>query len=110
MKKIHVVTILLFCVASLAIAGCTTIASRTNMLTGERIKSETSGALGYSPNDLTILSRRTEGANTYVILKANDGKEFTCIINGGNLLSMGMTNPPMCSKKGEPIKTNPFQR
>ncbi|MGA2107913.1 MAG: hypothetical protein ABSH25_09755 [Syntrophorhabdales bacterium] len=110
MKKVHVIAILSLCVASLAITGCATIAGSTNMLTDERIKSETSGALGYSPNDLTIVSRRTEGVNTYVNLKANDGKEFTCVINGGNLFTMGVTNPPMCSTKGEPIKTDPFQR
>ena len=94
----------------LSIAGCTTIATSTNMLTDEKIKSETGGALGFSPNQLTILDRRTEGVNTYVQLKANTGQEFNCIINGGNLLSMGIVNPPMCSKKGEPINTNPFSK
>lgn len=98
-------------VASLfGLAGCATIAGSTNMLTDDKIKSDTSGALGYSPNELTITSRRTEGTNTYVNLKANDGKQFSCIINGGNALSFGMTNPPMCNKKGEPINANPFQR
>ena len=96
--------------ASFVFTGCATIAGSTNTLTDERIMSETSGALGYAPNELTLVNRRTEGTNTYASLKANDGKEFTCIINGGNLLTMGMSNPPMCSKKGEPINTNPFQR
>ena len=94
----------------LSIVGCTTIANKTNTLTDDRIKSETGGALGLSPNQLSIVDRRTEGVNTYVQLKANTGQEFSCIINGGNLLSFGMVNPPMCSKKGEPIKTNPFSR
>lgn len=97
------------CLASLLIAGCSSIASGTNTLTDDRIKSETSGALGYSPEDLTIVSRRTEGVNTYVALQTRDKNEFNCIINGGNLLSFGMTNPPMCSRKGEPIKAMPFQ-
>lgn len=100
--------IVLIAAASLFFTGCAAIAGKTNTLTDERIKSETSGALGYSPSDISIVSRRTEGVNTYVNLKANDGKEFTCIVNGGNLLSMGMTNPPMCSKKGEPIKAGLF--
>ncbi len=93
----------------LGIAGCSTIASSTNVLTDEKIKSQSAGALGYEPSELSIVSRRTEGTNTYVNLKATDKKEFTCVINGGNLLSMGMTNPPMCSKKGEPVKTTPFR-
>ena len=91
-------------------SGCTSFATSTNTLSDERIRSETSGALGYSPDELSIISRRTEGVNTYVNLKAKDRKEFTCIINGGNLLSFGMTNPPMCNKKGEPVRANPFQR
>lgn len=96
--------------AAAMLTGCASLATGTNMLSDERIKSESSGALGYSPDELNIVSRRTEGVNTYVNLKAKDGKEFTCIINGGNLLSMGLTNPPMCNKKGEPVKANPFQR
>jgi hypothetical protein len=80
------------------------------MLSDERIKSETGGVLGLSPSQLTIVDRRTEGTNTYVQLKAKTGQEFNCIINGGNLLSMGLVNPPMCSKKGEPIKASPFSK
>lgn len=97
------------CVISLALNGCASIAGSTNTLTDDKIKSQTSGVLGYSPDDLTITSRRTEGTNTYVNLQVKDKKEFTCVINGGNLLTFGMTNPPICSKKGEPMNPNPFQ-
>jgi hypothetical protein len=94
----------------LSMTGCSTIAASTNTLTDDRIKSETGGALGFSPDQMTIVNRRTEGLNTYVQLKANTGQEFNCTISGGNLLSFGMVNPPLCSKKGEPIRTNPFSR
>ena len=98
-------------VASMLFSGCASIAgSSTKMLSDDRIKSESSGALGYAPEDLTLLSRRTEGLNTYASLKSRDGKEFNCIINGGNWLSMGLTNPPMCNAKGQPIKIAPFQK
>ena len=93
----------------MAVSGCSTIASSTNILTDDKIKSQSAGALGYESSELSIVSRRTEGTNTYVNLKATDKREFTCVINGGNLLSMGMTNPPMCSKKGDPVKANPFR-
>jgi hypothetical protein len=102
--------LLSICTALASISGCAAIAGSTNMLTDEKIKSDTSGALGYSPDDLTITSRRTEGVNTYVNLKAKDRREFTCILNGGNLLTMGIVNPPMCNKKGQPIQTNSFRR
>jgi len=80
------------------------------MLDDEKIKSNTAGVLGYSPGDLAIIDRRTEGTNTYVSLTANDGKQFNCVINGGNLLTMGIVNPPACAPKGQPINANPFQR
>jgi len=108
MKKNLIATSLFASLTGLT--ACTSIATSTNMLTDDRIKSETGGALGYTPADLTITSRRTEGVNTYVNLQAKDRKEFTCIVNGGNLLSMGLTNPPVCNKKGEPIQASPFQR
>lgn len=96
--------------ACLVLAGCASIAESTNSLSDDRIRSETAGTLGYAPADLTITSRRTEGTNTYVTLKASDGKEFACTLNGGNLLSGGIVNPPLCGKKGEPVNANPFQR
>lgn len=96
--------------AAASLFGCSTIAEKTNMLTDEKILSSTSGSLGYSTNDLTIMDRRVDGTNTYVNLKAKDKKEFTCVINGGNALTMGLTNPPMCGRKGSQINTNPFQK
>jgi hypothetical protein len=84
---------------SIFITGCSTVASSTNMLSDDKIKSETAGTLGVSPSQLTILNRRTEGTNTYVVLKSSNGQEHACTINGGNLLSFGMVNPPVCNKK-----------
>jgi hypothetical protein len=109
-QKIMKITLIAFsiCAAFVSISGCSTIAERTNMLTDDQIKSQTAGALGYSPTDLSITSRRTEGVNTYVNLIATNHKEYTCILNGGNLLTMGMTNPPQCAKRGEPINGNPL--
>lgn len=83
----------------LTLAGCSTIAEKTTVISDENLVSQSAGALGYSPKDLTITSRRTEGTNTYVDLKAKDKKEFTCIINGGNILTFGVTNPPQCNRK-----------
>ncbi len=83
----------------IVLSGCATVAENTTVISDERLVSQSAGALGYSPSDLTITSRRTEGVNTYVDLKAKDKKEFTCVINGGNLFSFGMTNPPQCNRK-----------
>lgn len=90
------------------LAGCNSLASSTNTLNDERIKSISGGALGYSPEELTLVNRRTEGTNTFATLKTRENKEFVCIINGGNIMTFGMTNPPQCAKKGEPINGMPF--
>lgn len=92
-------------ISGILLGGCA-----STILSNERITSETAGALGVSPEELTIQNRRTEMTNTYYTAKTKTGKEYTCIINGGNILTAGMINPPMCSKKGEPLKTNPFQK
>ncbi|MAF04982.1 hypothetical protein E2K99_07475 [Herbaspirillum huttiense] len=89
-----------------SVAGCDTIAEKTNILSDEKIKSQAAGNLGYSPSDLTIISRRTDGTNTFVNVVTNDRKEFSCIINGGNLLTMGMSNPAACTPKGQASKAS----
>ena len=94
--------------AILVISGCASIAEKTNNLSDDSIKSSTSGILGYQATDLTITDRHTDGTNTYVNLIASNKKEFTCVINGGNLLTFGIVNPPQCVKKGDPINVSPF--
>lgn len=92
------------------LSGCTTLAGKTNTLSDERIISESAGALGLDPAKVTLVSRTTSGTNTYAILRAN-GTEYACTINGGNLLTFGMTNPPSCGKPGEPRSSGaPFER
>ncbi|MDR7333072.1 hypothetical protein [Roseateles asaccharophilus] len=85
--------------ALLTLGGCSSIAQSTNNLSDERLKSEAAGALGLQPSQLTLLNRRTEGTNTFYAVKGQDGKEYSCTLNGGNLLSFGMTNPPSCNRK-----------
>jgi hypothetical protein len=102
--------IIVIAVLTSSASGCSTIASSTNMLTDQRIKAETSGALGLEPAQVTILKRRTEGTSTYVNLLASNNQEYTCVIDGGDLLTMGMTNAPQCSKKGDPIPVNRLSR
>ncbi|WP_240430535.1 hypothetical protein [Serratia marcescens] len=104
MKKYRVLLMFSF----LSLAGCNAIAEKTNMLSDENIKSQAAGSLGYSPSDVTVTSKRTDGTNTYVVITTPDKKEFSCIINGGNLLTLGMTNPPACAPKGQSVKATPL--
>lgn len=89
------------------LAACGTIAENTNNLSDDSIAHQTAGVLGYAPSDLTVVSRRTSGVNTYVEIRADDGQSFNCIVNGGNLLSLGLTNSPSCAPKGQPVQSGP---
>lgn len=84
--------------SAVLLTGCSAIASKTNSLSDERIVSLSAGTIGVSPGDLSLIDRRTEGVNTYARVKTKAGVSYACTINGGNLLSFGMTNPPVCNR------------
>lgn len=92
-KRATVLALALSCMA------CTTLAEKSNFLSDERLIAESAGALGVAPGELKLQSRTTSGTNTYAVLRGKDGKEYSCTVNGGNLLSFGMVNPPTCQRK-----------
>ena len=71
-----------------ALTGCA-----TTFLSDDKIQSNTAGVIGVNPNELSIENRRTEMTNTYYIAKTKSGAEYSCVINGGNALTLGMVNP-----------------
>lgn len=83
----------------LQVAACSTVAEKSNMLSDDRVIAESAGTLGVPPAELKLVSRHTSGTNTYAVLRGRDGREHSCTINGGNFLSFGMTNPPVCQRK-----------
>lgn len=83
----------------LPLVACSSLAEKSNMLSDERVIAESAGALGLAPAELSLQSRHTSGTNTYAVLRSRAGKEYSCTINGGNLLSFGMSNPPSCQRK-----------
>lgn len=78
------------------LCGCAAIAEKTNFMSDGDVKSKVAGTLGRAPDDITLISRRTEGTNTYAVVRTRDKKEYACTLDGGNLLSAGMVNPPSC--------------
>ena len=69
----------------------------TKLLTPDsRIARETAGILGVSPEQVTITDRRGAGTNTYYVAHVGRRK-WGCVINGGNLMTIGMVNPPSCT-------------
>ncbi|MFC3148291.1 hypothetical protein [Piscinibacterium candidicorallinum] len=83
----------------LPVLGCGTVAEKTNLLSDERVVSESAGVLGVPAGELKLVSRTASGTNTYAVLRGKDGKEYSCTVNGGNLLTLGMVNPPICQRK-----------
>ena len=81
------------------LSACSTIAEKTNFISDSEIQSKVAGTLGYSPDAVTLINRRTEGTNTYVVVRVGGKKEYSCTLNGGNLLSAGIVNPPTCTPK-----------
>jgi hypothetical protein len=77
------------------------------MLSNDRIASATSGMLGLQPNQVAISDRRSDMNRTYYTATTNAGQQYTCLIAGGNAMTMGMTGAPICGKKGEGITLPP---
>jgi hypothetical protein len=84
--------------AAAMLSGCSTVAEKTNFISDSDIKSKVGGVLGQSPDAVTLVSRRTEGTDTYAVVRVNK-KEYSCTLNGGNLLTAGIINPPTCNPK-----------
>jgi uncharacterized lipoprotein len=78
------------------LSGCAVVAEKTNFLNDDDVRRESARALGLQPDEVKLVSRATEGTNTYAVLQAKNGKKYTCTLNGGNLLTAGMVNPPQC--------------
>lgn len=99
MTRTHALSLAAALVLAPALTACSTLAEKSNMLSDERLVNESAGALGIPPADLKLVSRTPSGTNTYALLRGKDGKEYSCTVNGGNLLSFGMVNPPTCQRK-----------
>lgn len=59
------------------------------------------GAIGVAPEDVTIIDRHSEGlTNTVILAQTKSGHRYACSINGGGVLTLGMTNGTMCQPAG----------
>jgi len=79
----------------LATAGCA-----NQLLSDDRLRDNAAMALGQPTTSVTIANRRYDGmTNTYYVARTPRGS-FNCVINGGTVLAMGITNPPSCTPTG----------
>lgn len=87
-------------IATLAIpllaAGCA-----DQMLGSDRARDSISGSLGLPAADVTIVERRADGpTNTNFLVDTRSNGRFVCTINGGNILTFGLTNGASCPRPG----------
>lgn len=92
MKAISLRPTLIAAAATLTLGGC------ISTLTPDRIREETSAALGVPASDLTITDQRQEMTNTFYTATTRSGERYACTLNGGNLMTFGMTNPAVCRR------------
>ena len=77
-------------------AGCA-----DQMLGSDRAKDSISGSLGLPAADVTIVERRADGpTNTNFIVDTRANGRFVCTINGGNIMTFGLTNGAACRRPG----------
>jgi hypothetical protein len=79
--------------AMLTLSGC------VSTLTQDRIREETSAAIGVPASDITISDQRQEMTNTFYTATTRSGVQYACTLNGGNIMTLGMTNPATCNRK-----------
>lgn len=79
-------------------AGCA-----DQMLGNDRARDSISGSLGLPAADVTIVDRRPDGpTNTNFIVDTRANGRFVCTINGGNIMTFGMTNGAACHRPATP--------
>lgn len=80
-------------VIATGLSGC--IGTKT-LVSDSRLASNTAGILGVAPDAVTISDRRSAGTNTYYTAHVCK-RSYACTMNGGNLMTFGMMNPPVCN-------------
>ncbi|MET3109109.1 hypothetical protein AAKU58_003958 [Oxalobacteraceae bacterium GrIS 1.18] len=83
--------------------GCSTFAEKTNMLSDQSATDRSAAIIGVPASTLTLTSRSPDGSATTFNFVATNKKEYTCVIVGGSLASLGSTSMPRCAKKGDPL-------
>jgi hypothetical protein len=76
----------------LLLSGC------VSTLTPARVREETSAVIGVPADEIAISNQRQEMINTFYTATTRSGERYACTLNGGNIMTLGMTNPATCNK------------
>ena len=50
---------------------------------------------------IKIENVRHEMTNTFYVATTRSGEQYACILNGGNVMTFGMTNPAICNRRAK---------
>lgn len=84
------------------IVGLSIVSSCANdMLSTSRVQTSVAGAIGVPVSDVTIIDQHADGpTNTVILAQTRTGRRYACSINGGGVLTLGMTNGTFCQPAG----------
>ena len=86
-------------IARLSTLACITLLGGcVSTLTPDRVREETSAAIGVPADEITVSNQRQEMTNTFYTATTRSGERYACTLNGGNIMTLGMTNPAICNK------------
>lgn len=79
----------------LLVSGCA-----DTLMSDNRLRDSTAMALNQPASAVTISDRHYDGmTNTQYVAHTPRGT-YNCLINGGSVMALGMTNPPDCTPVG----------
>ena len=82
--------------------ACIPLASCADqLLSDDRAIGSISGSLGIPASEVRVVGRRADGpTNTNFIVETEKNGRYVCTINGGNVMTFGMTNGAACRRPG----------
>ena len=81
-------------IVPILLAGCS-----STILPDDKIKSQTATVLGVSPDQVAISGRNSDGVSDTSYIATAGSRTYSCTINGGTALSLGMSNAPVCTPR-----------
>lgn len=77
----------------IAVSGCA-----NQLLSNDRIRSNTAMALGQPDSAVAIGNRQYDGITTTYYTASTPRGAYRCLMTGGGAWDFGITNPPQCHR------------
>lgn len=84
-------------VAVVAVSGCA-----DQLVSNDHLRERTAFVLNVPPPTVAISDRRYDGMMTTYYNASTPAGSFQCMISGGSINLLGLTDPPLCSRVAEP--------